>query len=294
MFKSFVALTVVSGMIAGHSLAQDTTSAEAQPTVQEAEARVEAAKSERNEAQELLNAAKGELAAARDALKDVKPLTLTEGWGFTALVGLNGSSGNTEAFNFRTVVSGLRESKNLETAVDFSYVNQNSEGEETSDRFVAEIRNDWLLEDSKWRLFATGKYEYDEYQNWLHRISGFAGVGYEILDNDKHKLIGRAGVGGNQTIGGEDQGFHPEGFLGADYKWAISSKNSFKAGATYFPSFENGSDFRVNSYAEYQITLSEESNMVLVMGAMDRYDSDPGGTAKKNDIDYYLTLGWTF
>ena len=242
----------------------------------------------------MLDEAKAELAAAQDALKNVKELTLTQGWEFTALAGLNGSSGNTEAFNFRSIVTGLRESKDMETDILFSYQYQNSDGEETTDRFVAEIENDWLLEDSDWLVFATGKYEYDEFQDWLHRISVFGGLGYEFINGPKHKLTGKAGAGGNQTVGGEDQGFHPEGFLGADYRWKISGKNSFKAGATYFPSFENGTDFRVNSYAEYQITLSDESNMVLVLGAMDRYDSDPGGTARKNDIDYYLTLGWTF
>ena len=41
------------------------------------------------QAQEMLDAAKAELTAAEDALKEVKPLTLSEGWNFTALAGIN-------------------------------------------------------------------------------------------------------------------------------------------------------------------------------------------------------------
>ncbi|MFG0305544.1 MAG: DUF481 domain-containing protein [Phycisphaerales bacterium JB040] len=296
MFKTCLSLPLLAGLACGPAIAQDDTEqpAQQQPTIEEAEARVKAARAEKDEAQALLDEAKSELAAAEGALKEVKPLTLSQGWEFTALVGLNGSSGNTEAFNFRTLIGGSRESMKLDTEVRLLYINQTSEGIETDDSFLAEITNDWLFQDSKWRTFAEARYEYDEYEDWLHRISGFAGVGYEFLGGPEHKLIGRAGAGGNQTVGGEDQGFHPEGFLQADYEWTISDKNSFRAGATYFPSFENGTDFRVESYAEYRITLSEQSSMVLVMGVEDEYDSDPGGTAKKNDLDYYLTLGWTF
>jgi len=294
-FKSLVSVASLALVLQGNAFAQDAASDAAQPdpAVTELESRVEAAKAETSEAQATLDAAKADLDAAQSALRDATPITLTQGWDFDAQVGLNGSTGNTERLNYRTAINGYRETKKLATSLSLVYSYENSEGVKTKNRFVAKGNNDWKLEDSKWRIFANLKYEYDEFQDWDQRYSGFVGAGYELVKNDKHELIGRVGLGGNQTIGGENETFTPEGLLGLDYTWKIKDGQSFKAGTTVYPDLEKLSRFRMINYAEYQIVLSKESGMILTTGAEHRFESDPG-TAKHNELDYYLTLGWQF
>jgi putative salt-induced outer membrane protein YdiY len=295
--KTLVSCATLALLISGNVFAQDAApdTTQPDPALAELESRVESAKAQTSEAQGILDAAKGELNAAQAALDEAVPLNLrlTEGWDFDAQVGLNGSTGNTEKLNYRASVNGFRETDRLATSLSLQYSYQNSEGVKTQNRFVAEGKNDWKIEDSKWRVFGNLKYEYDEFQDWDQRYSGFLGLGYELVKNDKHELIGRFGLGGNQTVGGADEGFTPEGFLGLDYTWKIKAGQSFKAGTTVFPSFDDLSQFRANNYAEYQIVLSEESGMILTTGAEHRFDSEPG-TAKHNELDYYMTLGWQF
>lgn len=293
--KSLVSVASLALLLQGNAFAQDAAPETAQPdpAIAELESRVESAEATKSEAQAELDAARAELDAAQTALRDATPLTLTQGWDFDAQVGLNGSTGNTEKVNYRAGINGTRETKKLATSLSLLYSYQKSEGVKTQNRFVAEGTNDWKLEDSKWRVFGNLKYEYDEFQDWDQRYSGFAGVGYELVKNDKHTLIGRVGLGGNQTIGGADEEFTPEALLGLDYTWKIKQGQSFKAGTTVFPSLDDLNEFRAINYAEYQIVLAEDSGMVLTTGAEHRHDSDPG-TAKHNELDYYLTLGWRF
>jgi len=297
-YRSLIVASSFALLVQGNAFAQDTDSpdtAQPDPAVAGLESQVESAAARTAEAQTELDAAQAELDSAQSALAEAVPLILklTEGWDFDAQVVLNGSTGNTEKLNYRAAVNGYRETDKLATSLNLMYSYQNSEGVKTQNRFVAEGKNDWKLEDSKWRVFGSLKYEYDEFQDWDQRYSGFLGLGYELVKNDKHELIGRVGLGGNQTVGGADEGFTPEGFLGLDYTWKIKPGQSFKAGTTVFPSLDDLNQFRVNNYAEYQIVLSEESGMILTTGAEHRFDSDPG-TAKHNELDYYMTLGWQF
>jgi len=44
----------------------------------------------------------------------------------------------------------------------------------------------------------------------------------------------------------------------------------------------------------YSILVDPELNMSLRLGVENRYNSNPGGNDKKNDLDYFLALVWAF
>ena len=50
---------------------------------------------------------------------------------------------------------------------------------------------------------------------------------------------------------------------------------------------------RVRARAGYEITLDPDHGMVLRLGVQDRYDSSPG-PAKRNDVNYFVTLLFKF
>ena len=281
----------------------------AQPEVEGAEARLAAAKAALEAAQAELEAAQAEVdAAEKAALADAKASGdapageklddkapgWDEGWEGTVSAGVSGTDGNSETLNFRLELSLERKTERTETTFRTLYRRESADGDITANRFEAGINNDWLVPDSRWRYFARGLYEYDEFQDWDQRISGFGGVGYEFINNDKTTLIGRAGVGGSLTIGGDDDEFRPEGLLGLDFTHKFSENQSFKAGTEVLPGLDPLGEFRVNSYVGYEIVLDKESNMVLTTGVRHKYDTDPGGDAERSDLDYFITVGWKF
>ncbi len=241
----------------------------------------------------------GDAGAGGGAEEEVfQPSSFWSGWEGSVEAGITGSDGNSESFNFRANLSLERLTERMETKFGMTYKYATEDGSENANRFEARGRNDWLVPDSRWRYFVQGKYEFDEFQDWDSRISGFGGVGYEFIRPEDQEpnltLIGRAGVGGSQTIGGTDESFTPEALLGLDFIWEIKDDHRFVATTELYPSLEDMGEFRWITNLGYEIMLDAETNLFLKLGVEDRYDSNPGGSAKRNDIDYYATLGWKF
>ena len=222
------------------------------------------------------------------------PTSWSEGWDWSASVGFTGSSGNTESFKARAALDGERNTSKYETTVGLSYIYGSSESDKDTSRGEFKVRNDWLT-DSKWRYFAEGKYEYDEFQAWDHRLSGAVGVGYELIKNDKTTLIGRVGLGGSYEMGGSaHEEFVPEGLVGLDWTHQYSENTKMKASSTYYPSFDDLGEFRWVNTAGIEVVMDAETGMTLNTGFEHRHDSAPGSGFKPNDVDYYMGLGWKF
>ena len=223
------------------------------------------------------------------------PNSWADGWSWKAVAGVNGASGNSENFSARASLDGERKTSKYETSIGLSYTYSTSDGTKDTSRGVAEIKNDWLT-DSKWRYFAVGKYEYDEFQQWDHRLSGAVGIGYELYKDEKTTiLIGRLGVGGYYEIGNmADEEFVPEGLIGLELEHQYSENTKFTADTTYYPSFDDFGEFRWDTNAGVEVVMDAESGMSLNAGVSHRHDSQPGAGLRANDLEYYMGLGWNF
>lgn len=302
---------ILSG-VSGQALASDTTDAatrlaDAEAAYELALAELEAARAEavsdnavRSDATAETSSvtervAAGDRLAMQPEAEAQKGFFDWDAWAKSIDIGINGASGNSENVNLRIQLGGERKTDKMETKVTALYRMTSSEGDQTENRFRFDVRNDWLPQDgSKIRWWAQGAYEYDEFQEWDSRVSGAAGIGYEFINNDKHTLVGRLGFGGSQTYGDMNEDFRPEAVAGLDYTWAIKDGQKFGAGTEVFLDVSDTDNFRVNSYAQYEVLLDAESNLTFKTGVANRYDSEPGGTAEKSDLEYYVTMGWTF
>lgn len=223
-----------------------------------------------------------------------RPASLFADWSGDVELGLNGSTGNTESVNFRAAASAGRETENWLNAARALYLYEQSEGDVTENRAEAAVRNDYKFTDSRWRAWSELKYEWDETQDWDHRLSFGLGPGYLFIDRENMNLLGRAGYGGSYEIGGEDEGYTHEGIIGVDFTWEIDERSDFLFTAEYRPSLEDKNDYRLLFRTEYSILLAEKSQLYFKIGAEDKYDSTPGPGVKRNDLDYYAALGWKF
>lgn len=222
------------------------------------------------------------------------PTSFLEGWTGSVELGLNGSEGNKSRINLRGGVSGARKTEETETTLSFVYSYSREEGVNTKNKAQVDARNDWILgKDSPWRVYALGRLEYDEFQDWDVRLSGFSGVGYQLIKSDRTSLIGRVGLGGSREIGGQDNRIHPELDLGFDLEHKLTERQKFTLSIDYYPDLLRITDYRVVGKAAYEILLDPESQLTLKLGVEDRYDSTPEG-AKRSDLDYFAILMFKF
>lgn len=225
---------------------------------------------------------------------EAAPKTWLQGWDGGVELGLTGSEGNASRLSFRTGVNGQRVTERFDTRLLANYVYAAEDGDKTDHRFRGEARNDWLFNDSKWRVFAQAAVDVDEFKDWEWRLQVFAGVGYEFIKTEKTELIGRVGVGISREFGGDEKDIIPEALLGLDFMRQITERQKFTFTGELYPSLSDGGEFRALVRAAYEILVDPEVNMTLKLGVEDRYDSDPGAGTRENDLDYFIMLVWSF
>ncbi len=217
-----------------------------------------------------------------------------DGWKGTVEAGINGSAGNTEVFNLRAAFAAERVTQKMKTTTSTVYTRATESGAVTKNRWELNARNDWNLGKSPWIVFAQGRLEYDDFQDWDWRLTLAGGVGYKLIDTQRTSLIGRVGLGTSKEFGGSQNAWIPEGLLGVDFSHQITERQKIFGMVEYYPSLKNFPRYRLLARAGYEILVDPSVNMFLKIGAEDRYDSNPGDDKKKNDVDYFLTLGWAF
>ncbi|MBL8745290.1 MAG: DUF481 domain-containing protein [Phycisphaerae bacterium] len=221
-------------------------------------------------------------------------LSFWEGWKGQLEAGVNGSDGNSETLNARAGLSLKRTTDAMDTLVAANYNYATDSGEKSKSRGELFVRNDWFFKDSPWGFFAQAKIEYDEFQDWDYRASAFAGPTYTVIKNDRTTFILRAGAGVSREFGGGENDFIPEALAGFDFAHKFTEYQSVFVNYEYLPSLKDFPEYRMNTKAGYQIVVDPSSNLLLKLGIEDRYDSNPGDGRRKNDLDYFALLAWTF
>lgn len=223
------------------------------------------------------------------------PDSFLKGWKGQIEGGLNGSTGNSESLSFRFAAAADRKTSKMTTHADTNWTFATSDGQKSKDRWEANLRNDWIINESRWSIFALGKAEWDEFQAWNWRLSGFGGVGYAFIKTDKTLLNGRVGLGLTKELGGNNRtGVTPEGDLGVDFSHQLTQRQKLFVTSDLYPSFRDFPEYRWVTKGGWEILVDPETNMSLKIGAEHRYNSSPGLGVKRSDLDYFLALVWSF
>ncbi|MDX2147360.1 MAG: DUF481 domain-containing protein [Planctomycetota bacterium] len=217
-----------------------------------------------------------------------------EGWKGNIEGGLNGSDGNSENLSFRFGVGANRKVETMETVANFTYAYATDDGEKSKNRAEFFGKNDWLFKDSPWGFFAQAKLEYDDFQDWDWRLSLYAGPTYTVIKNERTTFRLKAGAGATKEFGSTRNEWIPEGIVGFDLTHKLTDRQSVYVSAEYLPSLSDFPDYRINAKAGWEILVDPEVNMTLKLGIEDRYNSNPGPGFRKNDVDYFIILAWTF
>jgi len=214
-------------------------------------------------------------------------------WEGSFELGLNGSSGNSDIFNFRIGADAKRETDRAILTLELDYKKDSTDSVDTANRLFLEGRNEWLLGESPWTIYIHGTTEYDEFRPFDARLAADSGLGYQFIKTDVTEVKGRIGAGVSHELGGPDDSYPIEATFGLQFSRQISEKQKLSASVDYFPEFADFMNSRITTKADWEILLDSWSNMSMKVGVIDRYDSTPNG-ARHNDLDYSVTLLWKF
>lgn len=218
-----------------------------------------------------------------------------DGWDSRFELGFSSSTGNTDAQSLNVGIRSTRETERMKTAFDALYFYGATDGDRNTNKFTTGVLNDWLFPDeSRWLFFAQGRYDFDEFQSWEHRLTAATGPGYRFIDTETFDLTLRAGGGVAKEIGSKRNQLIPEALTGGDLSWKINDRQDLTAATTFFWDLDETGEFRNTSTAAWNLTLDTESNMKFSLGLLNEYQSqvDPG--VKHNDLKVFGALVFDF
>lgn len=215
------------------------------------------------------------------------------GWQRTAEFGTNTSSGNSDNFSTRAVVSLRRATKKMATSFDGSYNYARNNTGEIRNRGEVRARNDFNMSETNWQFWGAGGLEVDKKTPWEARISLSTGPAYTFIKDQATTLVGRVGVGGYRDVDGGNNDIVANGVAGLDLFHKLSERASFYANAEVYPDMADMEHGRSVSRAGLTYLLDPESKTTLKVGAEHRFTTD-SGPRDASDVDMFVTLGFSF
>lgn len=192
--------------------------------------------------------------------------------------------------SLRIAAGTSRETETSRTRLDGSYTYINSTERKDLDDGKAQLLQEWLDPNSPWSTFGTGIYEYDGFKSWIARVSGYGGLGYDVLDREDIKLTARLGAGARTDIEGR-RNTDAEGLLNAELAWQIRDWQALTLNNRYFHNLSNAKLYRNFTSATYTIQVGTVKGLFVSLGVEHEYDSRDD---VENDVKIYTSLRYEF
>jgi putative salt-induced outer membrane protein YdiY len=205
-------------------------------------------------------------------------------WDSQFEAGFNAQSGNSEELDIRLAFTTEHETQADRWKADARYYRAQSDGDLTDNEFTAGLMKEWLLPESKWLYYAKGRYDYDEFEAWDHRISAGGGLGYEWIDSDKLDVTLFAGAGAVKEFGSDDDELRPEGQLGIEVDWKLFDNQSLLGSNWFYPDLGDLGEFRNVSSVAWSVELDRMRGLSFKLGLENEYESEVDPDTEHNDL----------
>ncbi|MEL6330646.1 MAG: DUF481 domain-containing protein [Planctomycetota bacterium] len=216
-------------------------------------------------------------------------------WKNFAELSLTYSDGNTETLGFRTAIESIRDTERSKLTLRAQYLYETDGGEESKDQARVDILHDWLFPEKRHLYFVEGRYDYDEFEAFLHRTSLSGGIGYRLIDNEKTQFTVRGGLGFTREFDSPRDEIFAEALAGFDWDQKISENNSFNVRHRTFVDLNEGDEFRLLTDAAWRLKLDDlAEGLTLSAGLQHEYRTAVSAPTNRNDVNAFISLGVAF
>ena len=169
-----------------------------------------------------------------------------------------------------------------------NYLRAEQSGAVTAKKLLLGVRGTRAL-NADLALFLQGSYLQDQFAGLDPRLLAAGGVTYKFLRGPEHELAFDAGLTWTRDdlVGGGSTSY-VGALAAARYGWNISKTAKLTEELSFFPSFKQGSDWRVESNAGLQASVSSDVALKLTYGL--RYANRPVAGFRKTDTQTAASL----
>jgi len=194
----------------------------------------------------------------------------------------------------------LRLSAQAEHASDFArlrinsaYFLNSSNDEIVDNDFLLNTTQDWFIDKgSAWSLFARGTYQWDAFELWEHRLSGYVGPSFQLVKSERIEVDVRFGLGATyeyaipQTL--------PEALISAEWAWKVDDRQRINGVISYVPDFTVADQYRIEFNAEWNFRLQKEKGLSVYLGVRDQFQSIVPEGSTQNDLRMFGGIKYEF
>lgn len=226
-------------------------------------------------------------------LTPMTPVSPPKIWSGNVELGINGTEGNTETFNIR--VGGKATAKYAWSTQTYEaiFVENTNAAITTARNAIGDGRWEIPLWSPVWNYYAHGRLEYDEFKPFDLRVAGDTGLGYDWIKTDINMFQTRTGISTSREFGGAEDFWKPELAFGLEWRRTIDARQKITIKSDYFPTWDDFSDYRLNTQADWEFAIQPAWNLSLKLSAISRYDSTPNGV-KPQDLNYAALVLWNY
>ena len=151
---------------------------------------------------------------------------------------------------------------------------------------------DWFFRKSRFSIFAKGTYQWDEFEEWEQRLSGYLGPGYKIVNLDNLKIDGR--VGGGLTYEYGIPRLLPELLVSTEWNWQVDTRQRVTGNFSYAPDVTESDQYRLSLNLEWNFRLQDTEGMSFYLGLRNEYQSIVPEGSTRNDLRMFGGIKYEF
>lgn len=220
---------------------------------------------------------------------------MTTGWDGNANIGFSYTSGNS---NNVTMSTGLRASKATPDGGLTIYVrslwNSNhgtNANVTTQNAFWGGLRYDRTI-DKRLFSFISYDFERDKPKRLDFRSVAGGGIGHRTIKGERTELELLVGGAWNRTWQFGNDSDTPEAIAGLTFKRKINDRLRFQNSLTFYQNVTDAAEHRFIFDATITADITKKVGFYITLG--DRFNNDPYGTSKRNDILFTTGMKWNF
>ncbi len=213
-------------------------------------------------------------------------------WKGSVNIGASLQSGNTDRFNAAAGADAMRKSEQDRYSLNLLFNYSEEDGNKTAESYYGAAKYDYFFTQKLYGYIGLELLK-DEFKDLTLRTIIGPGAGYQIWDEEIRSLSVEGGISyfsDNYKVA-EDADWIA-GRLAGNLMYKLLSSLTFTDQLIIYPSFEDIGDFNLRNEAAIATPLA--SGWALKFVNILEYDSDPPANIKETDVNWILTLQYSF
>ena len=231
-------------------------------------------------------------AEATDPEKTIEALTDYEHWNFVVGAAFGFVENVNTEFNVRLSAQAEHNSEFARLRINGAYFLNSANDEIIDNDITLGTTQDWFFPESDWSVFARGSYQWDEFELWEHRVSGYVGPGYRLINSETLTIDTRFGGGLTYEYGLPQT--LPELLAAVEWSWQINDRQKFAGTLSYAPEVTDFDQFRLSLNAEWNFQLQESEGLSFYIGVRDEFQSIVPAGSTRNDLRLFGGIKYDF